>query len=1418
MKKFTKFFKRTLFGVLPAVFACSLSIGSLKDAKPSINVAQAGEVVGDPVYDYEDEFFTAKKTSDHDILVLVNAEVKKYRNIHLDNLKKFFDNVKNMVEDIARQKLVDTFKEPVHYEPKPVEGTGGEEGQKESSQTVPVGAELPLLTFASEKYGSLQTFESFLVEYANTDPVADPKIEKIQSYNTVAYTYFYLDQFFNTNLDIERNATNYAAAYRDMCVMLGMHLAADFGLSMGVTYQYFYQLSIGVTAPEFSICLDDITGMLFLVQPKQTEAEQASNKTGIRDLIDSLGGDYVRQQIRLIVSNASATEVRNFFAAFEGTINIVQFTLNHVHFGMDDLTALIETNGVSKWIDIVDEVGVETVRQVIQSVDGFHSTSFTTEIMKHVSLKDIWKSLKSITIDGYKIMENKKFLFSGIKGLLKTFPGFGALSRYTDEQFKHRFEIRMESAMGPIELNATIGFKGNCYLVRRVSKFIHDHVHYQNIDGVHSITIDAPVALENFVKYLLNSEVADDELRHELFDHLFGTIEDGYNWLHSKTIEDLKANADQIHYKELFETIIDADELNKMFGIDYWTPERVKTFVNEFLSLARRASQVNLENCINFVKRYISVSHQTEEKILRYGQRVLNIIKRFTDGRSFDTISDYLLRHTDEEVQDRVMELIDKALERGSRYYSKFLRALEKIFDKIPVEKRGVSIMDYYLGDGVWNGSGNFPLRKMRKLLKYVPIIGAKLDSAFGAFFDELPETIKLSVTGNAQNIHGINWEVDGVVVKRAALAETNDVQFWSNINDVEIGGINYDVVGWAEVIDGGATYVKEMPNRDITVEPIVINESSGVSKTYDGTESEISVSFNLTTEHTFTYQWYKDGVAISGETSSTLKVKNVADSGTYTCEVDGVMSKDITVTITKKGITAPTQTETLYYDTNEHNYYEAFGATSEEGFEYYAAGTDAKQTEVGDWTTVLSLVDEDNTEWNGSNEFAWTISKGQITVSEANINWVYTSPLEYTGEDQTIFIDESLLPEGVHAEYDTTNPHTEIGTYTASVTIVVDDPTHYVIVGTTTYTKTWQIKKATIVIPSDVALVEDTFPYDGREHEPALDMSKLPEQITGYEFNGIVSATEIGEYSVEVSYEYDTNHYVLKDGYQTTFDWQIVKGIIDINDIQWDYTEPFKYDGETHTVSLINVPTNVKVEYSGSTSGTNAGRYTANAKLTCHSNFVMFYQGEYYDELEFDTLQWEISSVPPVPTRTDFDSVEQTELGQSYVHIHLSQGISGNLTLHAEKIDQSKYDWNSLVKSGTAEVISAYDIYFLDENNNIVNVNVDKDGNIIDQNFQITVTFYLPDGTETENLIVGHGLDDGTVNKIDNIEKGKNTIKFTSNHLSVYGVINPLVSGSNKAPLIAIAALSLVGLQISIILIAVLLSKRRRLRVHDAK
>ena len=71
----------------------------------------------------------------------------------------------------------------------------------------------------------------------------------------------------------------------------------------------------------------------------------------------------------------------------------------------------------------------------------------------------------------------------------------------------------------------------------------------------------------------------------------------------------------------------------------------------------------------------------------------------------------------------------------------------------------------------------------------------------------------------------------------------------------------------------------------DIT--PKVSVEASGnKSKTYDGKETVLTAKVEKMDGVSYSYQWQRGGSAISGETAETIKLKNVSQSGEYTCKV----------------------------------------------------------------------------------------------------------------------------------------------------------------------------------------------------------------------------------------------------------------------------------------------------------------------------------------------------------------------------------------------------------------------------------------------------------------------------------------------------------------------------------------------------
>jgi len=98
----------------------------------------------------------------------------------------------------------------------------------------------------------------------------------------------------------------------------------------------------------------------------------------------------------------------------------------------------------------------------------------------------------------------------------------------------------------------------------------------------------------------------------------------------------------------------------------------------------------------------------------------------------------------------------------------------------------------------------------------------------------------------------------------------------------------------------------------DISPEVRVFADDQTV-RPFNGEETQIAVRILDPIEGAkYMYQWYRDGIALEGKTDASLSVRNVSDSGTYSCTVlaalgektAAVSSETLTVTITPMNVT----------------------------------------------------------------------------------------------------------------------------------------------------------------------------------------------------------------------------------------------------------------------------------------------------------------------------------------------------------------------------------------------------------------------------------------------------------------------------------------------------------------------------------
>lgn len=143
----------------------------------------------------------------------------------------------------------------------------------------------------------------------------------------------------------------------------------------------------------------------------------------------------------------------------------------------------------------------------------------------------------------------------------------------------------------------------------------------------------------------------------------------------------------------------------------------------------------------------------------------------------------------------------------------------------------------------------------------------------------------------------------------------------------------------------------------------------SSLSFVYDGSERTLSFEslyHPLMSEGSFSFNWYKNGVAV-GSGSQGLAIKNVSDSGEYYCSLSfscmgsfvTVLTPVITVTVERASLASPKIWEKEYNGTHRV-------ADVPESTLYVSQNEGG--TEVGSYQVVLTLTDPENYRWAESN------------------------------------------------------------------------------------------------------------------------------------------------------------------------------------------------------------------------------------------------------------------------------------------------------------------------------------------------------------------------------------------------------------------------------------------------------------------
>lgn len=1156
---------------------------------------------------------------------------------------------------------------------------------------------------------------------------------------------------------------------------------------------------------EISVDLSEVKDIINLID----------DKTTVVDVVKELA---VEDEIKDIIKNSTADETLDFISNVD--MDTIIEVYKNVNITKDEVKDIITNVGSDNLIEIVDKVGIDDVKKLASEMglSKDELKEIITDSVSDISIGSLIKTLKSLSLDGNKIYENEQIVASGIKAVIAGLPGFEEIANYSDDEMNLSWVIKAETLLGDVEFKLTVGFKGDCSYIRSIAQKLADAIDINVNNGVYNITINAPQKFTNLLLKLAETETISDSIKHDLFNDLFASVDELYASIRNKSLEEYIEILKQFDYKTILANLYNAEKLNSVLGISSLTDDKLDAFVDEVFALVKKASGYTYNDIKALVGKYFDISSLDGTIVEKVINKVIDVLKEI-DSLSIDS---KLLRefidpnssYTNQSVYSRIEQLANH-----EGYYDKAMSYLDSIYSKLPERVKDNSILDFYLGNGVINYSGNIPLDFERVLNTISSQYGQKVYDAMKIIFDKLPENVNVSLTLNLKGVYKVTYcygdkEVEGLLPAGA------DVSFFANVDTI-------DGVPIAKWVDNEGTEYTEMPEHDVKLyaySAYTASIESGVTKEYDGNKFVLKVKTNP--ENAYSYQWYKNGQKVEGATSSTLNVINVKDSGTYYCVVTlggaTLQTNSVEVVITKATLSAAS----LHWNystpfTYTGSTYTVKLAGNLAGASITYSGNSAKNAGTYVAKAIISYDSDNYNLVNAVSELTWTINKGSIYVG--SIEWNYSSPLAYSGSEYSVELKE--CPKNVSVKY-TGNKGTEVGVYIAKAEFVYDS-INYDLIGTVK-DLVWEIAKQKVDASKFEWTYANPFTFDGNEKEVVLKnkvngitfkyegnkatnageyVAKVtleydPElvEVTGtvsdltweiskakidlakvkwnyssaFTYDGKVKEVSLvnvpslvsvkyenasnvnaGKYAAKATFVYDEANYELV-GSVSDLSWEISKAKIDVTKVSWDYSQAFKYDGKEKTVSLKNVPDLVKVTYEAA-SATKVGKYIAKANLEVNENYELVGNATL-------SLNWEISEGD---TKNNFEA----KLGDDVVVIVTSKdGISASYSISLVEVSDKDVDLSGVLgKKEEGKLVKTYEIKFVDE-----------DGKEVKLDGSFTVKLLIPaEYKDSKNLKVVYIDENGNATEMTSSLSGE-YIVFETTHFSLYAIVEVNKASSN--------------------------------------
>jgi len=350
--------------------------------------------------------------------------------------------------------------------------------------------------------------------------------------------------------------------------------------------------------------------------------------------------------------------------------------------------------------------------------------------------------------------------------------------------------------------------------------------------------------------------------------------------------------------------------------------------------------------------------------------------------------------------------------------------------------------------------------------------------------------------------------------------------------------------------------------------------------------------------------EWIADIPAATNAGEYTVYYKVKGDSN-HSDSAEG----NVTVTIAKKQITAPTADSTVFtYNGEAQTYMLATGA------DYTIGGASVTQTNAGTYTITVTLNDTDNTEWSdetaAAKTYSFVIAKANSAVTNAP---TAKTDLKYTGSAQTLVTAGTAANGTMQYKVGNGEWSTDIPTATNAGTHTV----YYKVVGNSNYNDVAESNFDVTIAKADITptVSIDDWIYGQTASDPIVSDNIGNGTVTySYKVKNADDATYAaavptvaGEYTVKATIAETANY----NGGSAAANFTIAKADITptVNMAGWIYGQTASEPAVTGNTGNGTITYAYKVQGAGdetysAAKPTAAGNYTVKATITETANY----------------------------------------------------------------------------------------------------------------------------------------------------------------------------------------------------------------------